>query len=201
MSKENDDNLCRITPSHEDYRRLIERYAASSVDKRVSNGLSAHAAILIETMFKTASSEMRIFSRDLNEEVFCSNEMIQAIVTFVAKPYSTLKILLEKKPDDGWSNSHSLLQSLRKLDVHGTVEVMPAVGNYAAGKAEHFAVMDDDGYRFEFDHDNCQAVANFNESMVAKKLISAFDQAFELSKEEGETSSFSFFSKPSSLST
>jgi len=195
MSEESNNDLSRIVPTHEEYRRLIERYASSRVDKRVSNGLPAHAAILIEAMFKTASAEMRIFSKDLNEDVFCSNEMIQAVVTFVAKPYSTLKILLEKKPDDGWVESHSLFQALRKLDAHGVVEVLPAVGNYAEGKAEHFAVMDDDGYRFEFDHDSCQAVANFNESTVAKKLISAFDEAFALSKVEGETLSFDFCMK------
>lgn len=175
--------------SHSEYREIIESYARDKVNARVLNGLTDHAQMLIETMFNHASSEMRIYSKNLSKEVFEKPETIAAIQDFLgSKPYARLRILLEDSVTKEWVSNHKLLKMIQGMKdthkAHGHVEIVSAVGNYASGEVEHFTVMDNDGYRYEFDHDNCKAVANFNEPTVAKKLLSVFDEAFSLAKKE-----------------
>jgi hypothetical protein len=182
-----------MTVKHKEYSDIIEKLATERANQRVSNGLPVHAAILLEAMFKNASAEMRIFSRELNEVVFAKTSMIDAVVNFISKPYASLKVLLEREPADGWIDKHPLIVALNKLEKpHGSIEIIHATGNYASGEANHFAVMDNDGYRFEFDHDNTKAVANFNEPKVAKHLLTVFEQAYTLAKNKGHKSVFNF---------
>lgn len=172
--------------NHE-YREIIEKFARERINKRVSNGAPAHASVLLETMFKHAVAEMRIFTKELNGSVFGEQHMIDAATRFLGKPYSSMKILLQEGKDEAWAKDHPLFKAIAKMgEPHGKVEVVNASGSYAENDANHFAVMDNDGYRFEFDHEKCKAVANFNEPKVAKDLISAFDKAFELSKKSKE---------------
>lgn len=168
-----------------EYRTIIERFARDRIDARVPNGLPQHASILIETMFRSATAEIRIFSRELDEKVFGSSEIKNAVIKFISnKPYANLKILLQKNHDEKWINNHFLVNAIKQIDgLHGRVEIRNAAGSYAKDDTNHFAVMDNDGFRFELDHDNCKAVANFNEPKTAKKLITAFDEAFKISRE------------------
>lgn len=174
----------KIEPKCEEYRLIAERYARTRVDKRLPCGMPIHAAVLIEMMFETALSEMRIYAKDLSELVFCRPEVLQAAVNFAAKPHTSLKILLEKKPCENWADTHPLIKALKGRDIYGEIEVLFAAGNYAEGDAEHFAVLDKRGFRFEFDHYKCKAVANFNDPDIAKNLASTFDKAFLLAKEK-----------------
>lgn len=182
-----------MTIEHQEYRSIIEQLASAHTNQRVSNGLTVHAAILLETMFKNASAEMRIFSRELNEVVYGTDSMLDAVRGFISKPYSSLKILLERELTEEALETHSLIKALKSVSgPHGSVEIIAASGNYSSGEVEHFAVMDNDGYRFEFDHDNTKAVANFNEPKVAKNLLKVFDQAVAFAKERGKSSLISF---------
>lgn len=172
-----------------EYREIIERFARNKVDARIPNSLPLHAAVLIETMFRTATSEMRIFSRQLDEVVYGREEVLGAVARFVSIPYTTLKILLQKPQDGSWLEHNALigmLDTLCKDRTCGKVVIRNAVGSYAQDDANHFAVMDDDGFRYETSHDNTQAVANFNEPKTAKELASAFDIAFGISKAHQE---------------
>ena len=168
----------------QEYRQIIEKFAAQRLNQRVPNGLPQHAAILIETMFQHAAAEMRIFSGDCNETVFGKPSTIAAVCNFLSKPYAVLRILVQNEKDQEWVDTHPLVTALKELESpHGQVEIIAAEGVYSTDEANHFAVMDNDGYRFEFDHQNTKAVANFNEPEVAKELLSAFDSAFKLAKE------------------
>lgn len=170
-----------MSNARDEYRQIIEKFAREHIPQRVPNGLPQHAAILLETMFKYAGAEMRIFSGELHEGVFGQPSMIDAVVGFIEKRYSSLRILLEKEKDDDWVRNHPLVKAISQVgEAHGHAEIRCASGLYAGGKANHFAVMDNDGYRFERDHASCRAIANFNEPDVAKSLIQAFDVAFDL---------------------
>lgn len=164
-----------------EYRAIIERFAHERINQRVSNGMAVHAAVLLETMFKHAAAEMRIYTGELHQDVFGQSGIVDAAKGFLSKPYARLRILIQKKHDLAWVHGHPLLKAINDMAApHGDLEVRFASGVYASDQANHFAVMDNDGYRFELQHENCQAVANFNEPRVAKNLLSVFDQAFEL---------------------
>lgn len=177
-----------------EYKKLIGRLAEKRVNQRVPNGLPEHAAVLLETMFSYAVAEMRIFSGDLHEIVFGKPPVLEAVSVFTSRPYSKLQILLQRPKDESWMGSHPLIVRMREIAqsnrVHGTFEIRNAAGSYASPKAHHFSVMDNDGYRFELDHDNTKAVANFNEPKVARNLINAFDEAFKIAGEDSRLFSF-----------
>lgn len=166
-----------------EYRTIIEKFARERVNQRVSNGMAVHASVLLETMFKHATAEMRIFTGELNHVVFAQDSLIAAAKQFLMKPYASLRILVQKDQGIEWAQKHPLVSSLSEMNApHGHYELRFASGSYALDTANHFAVMDNDGYRFELDHGDCRAVANFNEPRVAIDLMKAFDKAFSLGK-------------------
>lgn len=172
--------------NHNEYREIIEQFARDRVDQRVSNGMPMHAKILLETIFKTAAAEVRIFTGELNESVFGDKELKRSVKKFLSKPYSNLQILIQKENDNDWMSKHpfiSFIKSLESSEVpHGSVEIRFAQGAYSSDEAKHFSVMDNDGYRFEHDHSNTLAVANFNEPKTAQQLRLVFDVAFSNAK-------------------
>ena len=162
-----------------EYREIIEELAQQRTNQRIPNGMPQHAAVLIETMFRNSIAEMRIFSMECSPNIFGRPEVIEAACDFLSKPYSKLRIIVQKKQEPQWALEHPLLKTFKELEeLHGEVKVVNATGAYADADASHFAVMDNDGFRYEFDHDNCKAVANFNEPVIAKRLLSSFDSAF-----------------------
>ncbi|OGT89435.1 MAG: hypothetical protein A2286_06105 [Gammaproteobacteria bacterium RIFOXYA12_FULL_61_12] len=177
-----------------EYERLIERLAAERTKQRVPNGLPEHAAVLLKTMFTYANSEIRVYSGDLSEIVFGNPPLLEAVSSFISRANSKLRILLQNAKDDAWLDSHPLTVRMRKLAqsgvIHGSFDIRNASGSYADADAHHFTVMDQDGYRFELEHEHTKAIANFNEPKVARNLIKAFDEAFEIAGEGKRLYSF-----------
>lgn len=165
-----------------DYKRIITLLAEEHIDARIPNGLPQHAAILIEAMFLNATKEMRIFTQNLCVEVFGKPEVLAAARKFLSKPHAKLMILLQQPSDLSKLGTHPLYQVFSQIRdkelLHGAVEIKNATGSYTKDDANHFTVMDADGFRFETDHHKCKAEANFNDTKIAKKLIGAFDAAF-----------------------
>lgn len=168
----------------DEYREIIKRFAIKRTNVRIPNGLPQHATILIETMFLNATAEMRIFTKELNKDVFGGTAILSAVKKFLSKPYSNLKILLQVPQGLEWTKEHPLFQVFSDFQdkniLHGAVLIKSASGSYSKNDANHFTVMDNDGFRYETDHCSCKAIANFNEPNTAKKLIDVFDSAFEM---------------------
>ncbi|WP_369157015.1 hypothetical protein [Candidatus Thiodiazotropha sp. LNASS1] len=166
------------------YSNIIEKCAKERINRRIPNGQPVNAEVLLSTMFRYASSEIRIYSGGLNDRVYGTDGLIESASKFLSDPYSTLQILLQTSmtPHDFESlRLGQLINSLRDKERHGCVEVRNAIGNYASSAAKHFATMDYTGFRYEFNHQACEAIANFNEPDTADKLNRAFDRAFKLS--------------------
>ena len=175
----------------DEYRQTIERFAAERINQNISNGLPQHAKILLETMFKNASAEMRIYTGDLNADIYGDVTVVDAIKTFLLKPYAKLVILLQNQQPTDWAEKHPLIKALSLIrGSHGSVEIRFASGNYSTDEANHFAVMDNDAFRYEHNHENCEAVANFNNSKTAKQLVSVFDQVRNISISKMHQSAF-----------
>jgi hypothetical protein len=170
----------------DEYRRMIKLFADRKIAIRIPNGRPEHASILMEAMFENATTEVRIFTRDLNEKIYGSAEMLKTVRSFIDRPNSCLKILFQNNQSLSLVEQHPLLKEINNITsrgLHGTIEIKNAVGSYATNEANHFAVMDSDAFRYETNHDGCKAVANFYEPKMAKKLIQAFDSAFSMAKE------------------
>ena len=163
------------------YGDLIERLAAQKLNQRISNGVPAHAAILLETMFRHAEEEIRIYTGKLDGDTYAAPALIREAKRFLRRPGTCLRVLLQERRTVEWAKEQPFIKQL--LDTPpglGTFEVRCARGIYATDKAKHFSVMDGTGYRFEVDHAKTRAVANFNEPEVARDFSSAFDRAYEI---------------------
>lgn len=165
------------------YRHLMEQLARRRMNQRVSNGISEHASILFETMFRHAKEEVRIFTGELRPSVYGTPTLISAAKDFLSRTSTRLRILIEQPADVEALREHPLLrvlsESVPRVE-RDQLKLRQAVGSYAQKGAKHFAVMDDCGFRFEIDHEATQAVANFNEPDVARELSVAFDSAFKM---------------------
>jgi len=158
------------------YRQLIERMAKNRVSQRIPNDVPEHARVLLETLFNFAKSDVRIYTGQLWDNVYGSAGLVEAARQFIDRG-GRLRVLVQKPMNEHDAAEHPLLKRLGTC-TRGTVEVRCATGIYATDKAKHFAVSDTTGYRFEHDHSQTKAVANFNEPSVAIELATAFDQAF-----------------------
>jgi hypothetical protein len=169
-----------ITPAEaQDYRQVIERLAAGRISQRIPNGVPAHASILLEAMFKHAQRDVRIYSGKLSADTYDQNELVMAAKRFLGRRGTRLRILLQEQ--ESTVVERKFIQALKSVDgACGEFELRTATGVYATDRAKHFAVMDECGYRFETNHEETKAVANFNEPPMAQELISAFDRAFEI---------------------
>lgn len=168
-----------------EYKKIVDRFASERINQRIPNGLYEHATVLLQAMFKNAAAEVRIFTGDLDQTVFGNPSLINSAKAFLRnKPYARLRILVQKEQNPEWLTSHPLVKAIQEIDGQkGDFELRFAKGNYSTDDAHHFAVMDNDGYRFELDHEACKAVANFNEPEVAQALLGAFDKAFSCAEE------------------
>jgi hypothetical protein len=166
-----------------EYRKIASKYAENSTNQRIPNGKKDHAAILIELLFDHAKRDVRIFSGDLCTEVFGCHEVQNATERFLNNPGASLKILIQKEHDESWLENHSYGKFLKEKasDFSGSVSVRQAVGNYS-DNINHFATKDDSSFRYETDHNESRAIANFNEPETTTGLNKVFDQAFSFAK-------------------
>lgn len=174
-----------VTPADAlEYRQLIERLAMGGVNQRIPNGVPLHASILLEAMFRHAKADIRIFTGVLSEKTYDYQGLIVAARRFLSRPGSRLKILLQKPQSKAQLEQRQLIRVLTDVgENRGDLDVRCAQGVYATEAAKHFAVMDEQGFRFEIDHENTRAIANFNEPDLAAELTLTFDRAFSLGAE------------------
>jgi hypothetical protein len=169
-----------MTTSNEDtnaYRQFIERFAESQLNQRIPNGKPAHAAVLFETMFKKAKDDVRIFTGDLSREAYGTPELLQSAKDAVRRGVR-VQILLQHKKDLAWVVAQPLIEStMYNGKLPANIDVRCATAPYS-DSTKHFAVMDHIGYRWEWNHKECKAFANFNEPGVASDLARTFDRAF-----------------------
>ena len=85
-----------------DYRRLIESLAKGQVNQRIPNSLPLHASILLETMFRFAREDIRIFSGALAAPVYDQSELIDSVGRFLSRPGTRLRILLQQRQERSW---------------------------------------------------------------------------------------------------
>lgn len=180
-SSDSSSNIRRLTREEiQSYRQFIEVLARDNVNQRIPNGHPVHASVLVEAMFEKAEREMRIFTGSLAAETYDEPLLVDAACRFLTKPRSRLRILLQQPMQKTDVLSRKMVSEILAMRARrvGTFDVRVADPAYAHD--DHYAVMDDGGFRFEVDHTETTAVANFNEPSVARELASGFDVAFGL---------------------
>lgn len=174
----------------DEYFRRIDECAANRTSVTIPNSLPTHARYLMTKMFSLSKSQVRLFSGKLERTVdrggnsgcppaavYGDANLLEAVQRFLARENVVLRVLVQQDVDGGLA-SHPLVSLISGMKengtLKGTVEFRQLQGEQT--KIEnHFMVADDSAYRLEFDHDPCQAQANFNNVSIARGLIDAFD--------------------------
>lgn len=161
------------------YRQMIGRLARGRIDQIIPNGHPAHAAVLVEAMFDSAQRDVRIFTGSLAPEAYDQPYLVSAAKRFLEKPATRLRILIQKP-----LSRQALEQRLFFSELQDTkkVEIRTATGSYSLDDANHFAVMDECGFRYELQHEATQAIANFRAPGIAGQLVTVFDSAFAMGR-------------------
>jgi hypothetical protein len=154
-----------------DYAALIEDRIAKRDGTPLLNGTLDHAMMIIQAMFSHAVQSVKILTGTLNARVYGNEAVISAARQFLANPDHRLEIVFEEKIEELDLAHHPLLAALEGRENLQIWRVMP---EYQGKFVSHFALMDDDSYRFEADKSQTSAVAAFGDKKRFKQLDSAF---------------------------
>lgn len=188
-------------PENQDYYRNVDRCVSEKLDQPISNALPAHACYLMTKMFQGAQKRIRLYSGSLERrvkescaldgepkgaagsadlvDVYADKDLLAAARDFVGNRSGDLSIIVQKDIDGG-VETHPLISLITEMkrdgSLRGNVEIKQLGQQYAGAIENHFMVMDDTAYRFEFDHNPCRAQANFGDPKTAKALAELFDE-------------------------
>jgi hypothetical protein len=159
----------------ESYYWIIDKCAKEKMNFEISNGDSTHAIYLLNTFFKYAKKEICIYTGSLSDSIFGSEQLIGTAINFLKRDKdATVKIVFQESIDRESILSRKFIRSIldnklikNRLKVWTASSVFNAITN-------HFALMDGLAYRFETDHEQKKAIANFGDLASAETLKKAF---------------------------
>lgn len=171
----------------EEYRRIVEAYAARHENYLFHNEGNEHALIIFENIFKNANDTIRIAANNLcNSEVVDRKEYVEPLIRFLDNG-GTLKILLKDAPDaanEEFNSPCCLYRALFNHDAYknGAIQIKSGGGKcfHDAKQNEiHFCTADGHMYRIENNIVERKAICNFGDEVKTKELDDLFDRIFD----------------------
>lgn len=170
-----------------DYKEYIESLAAGSESIEFYNSGPEHAAIVLSTIFKTASRYVRVYCANmLSEAVSNSEDYLKAVDEFLERSAGgvdgenpPLQIIFSNPIEDTFRRTpiyEILCKHRAKVQVKGVDAGANAI-RYKNGPV-HFTCADGRMYRMETDIVNKKAFGNFNDSHGADIIKTAFDNCW-----------------------
>lgn len=166
-----------------EYSNFVSELAKNRENRIFLNSDEEHGLIVYVNLLKSAKKQIRIFAGRLCEHIGNKPEFVEAISEFIENN-GQVSILLNNYDEKIMINSPLFkrlayyMSEKKKIRVKKT-EVTVSLGNNGQ---VHFAIADDVAYRLETDVVERTAQCNFNDSIIATKLVSAFEQIFNSDK-------------------
>lgn len=155
-----------------EYRARVQRAAALQNKERIYNGTTAHAQIVVESLFDTAREDVCVLNESMNNRVMGHDDTLDRVEVFLTRPNARLRVLVEREPDCGWGHSGFL----RRFGERENVQVRLVPDAVRQRYNFHFTVVDRKSYRFEPDRRKHAAIAAFGDEPVGQNLASIFEQ-------------------------
>jgi hypothetical protein len=166
----------RATTEIQNYRRMVSDQAEAATGEVIFNHSWERAAIIVEYIFRKSQNEVDIKTRRLIEEIFGTPDLVKAAAAFLtANSGAKLNIVSEEKIP----STHPLLSTLEKLNLGKQVDLRVMTPELTNKVKYHLTVGDGRYFRFERQpgaHDVCDAVVQFGEAKIGKKLVDAFQR-------------------------
>jgi hypothetical protein len=156
------------------YREAVALAATTKLDSRFSNKGSDHAKVVMQYIFRSADNCVRWYSGRIASDFLLSHELKNAVTDYLNKDGSKLIIIAEKKADP---ESLIFLQLFKsKVEIHflSELDLKPKIS-----LPGHFIVADDISFRLETNDATREAIVNFNEPAIARRLITLFDNVID----------------------
>lgn len=155
------------------YRDVVNRLAVDKVNSRFSNKGPEHASVVVDAMFRNATSSIKLYTGQLNTAFYTSDNVFEALRSFLQDKKGSLCILSERTPDAEAVEKIKALTADTHLSLHvlnKTTQALPL---------GHFMTADNMSYRLELNDEAREAVVNFNEPLIATTLNKLFDTHLE----------------------
>lgn len=163
----------RVDMADVDYRSFVEACAFSEEPSGVIlNRSAAHAAVVLEYLFRSAERRVRILTNQLSSDVYGLDGVVAAAVGFLRDhPAATIDILAEQRVDRA---AHPLLTAADAAG-QGARLSLRFVPGASARYQFNFAVADGVNYRFEESRENREAIVQFRDGDFARDLDALFE--------------------------
>lgn len=161
-----------------EYDEKVKNVADARVNEEpIYNNNPESAAILISHLFRVARKQVCILCGNINEEIYGQERVIEAVKNFISDKSQKLKIIIEEpskinSSDKGSDHKHPLLKLINSKN---NVEIKQW-DNETNKIGKHFALCDDDCFRFEADVNKTEAIGCFGDKKNGKILGDAFDR-------------------------
>lgn len=155
------------------YEAQVRELAEQRDGKPIANGSIEHARILIKNLFMVAKNQVRLLTGQLEARFYGQDDLINEVKNFLAAPSRRLQILVEDEDAVSQITLHPLLSQIRDYQ---NVEIRAIPSNIRSHTRFHFAIADEDCFRFEKDTLKYAAFGAFGDKEFATPLISFFDQ-------------------------
>lgn len=155
------------------YRERVFALASQRNGAAVYNGSMDHAAIVIEAMFAHAQKDFVILTKNLNARVYGREEVVEQAKLFLSgSADNDLRVVLEENVPEN-RKQHPFFQALSGYQNF--------LLRYAPPELQrkydfHFAEMDGNSYRIEYDKTKPFAIAAFGEREGAENIAGVFDK-------------------------
>ena len=173
--------LNNIFCTMEEYRKHIQYLAKNHIGRTFMNSDEEHAAIVLNSIFKTATTTVRIFAGNLCHHVGTTPGYIESLSDFIDRG-GEVRMLLNNCNDEDLrgSNLFKRLAYYKSIDKPVFIKKTSKkvyLTKDPDRKEVHFTVGDQSSFRLETDITKRSAIGDFNNA-IAEKYASFFDRIF-----------------------
>jgi len=159
------------------YSDMVRSAAAARSGEPIFNGSADHAAVIIEELFSSAISEVRLVTGDLSALVYGRTPLVQRAKQFLGHSSHKLTVIVETMDV---SPTHPFMQAVAG---NANVSFRKLYDDASAKMPYHFMTADNDCFRFEKIKNSHTAVAAFGDEKTTTHLNELFDILVNLSEE------------------
>lgn len=172
-----------------EYKNRIHGFSEKNENRVFMSADEQRALAVFVELFNRAQQRIRLFSGALlNSEVSNDPQFVEAISNFLERKSAKLEVLLNKADEEAMKESPLFKRLAYYQSIGADVVIRKTNKKLIFKRTEqdkkecHFCVCDESSFRLEFDIERRASMCNFNDPVVARKLISLFDEMFPISE-------------------
>lgn len=152
------------------YRSYVFEQAASDAEPGTAflNKSTAHAAIVVEALFRQAQRSVRILTNALSDDVYGTPLVIEAAVAFLRREGARLEIIAESRP------CRVMLDRIGQVGLADRVDIRLLPPHVTKIVDVNYMLVDERSYRFETEKGLREATVQFNGEAVASRILDNF---------------------------